>query len=198
MRCGRYWRYASELGTARTSNPRSSSRRISSSILVWRATRALGELAVQVQPRRLQPPARHLGDEIAGLTEAGDEDLNHLEEEGRRGAGADLDELPETFPVEVEKERVGLGLDGRGARCLIEQAHLSEELAPAHPRQHLLHAAQDGLGDHDGPVADQKHLVPLVPFAEEHLALLERALPEPQGERREMGLGKILEDGDGS
>ena len=91
-------------------------------------TAAAPGLALGVEPRRLEAPARHFPHEIARLHEAADEDAGHLLEEASGIARVGVDELIDAHAVQGEKRRLDVGLDGGSALGLVaENTHLSDD-----------------------------------------------------------------------
>src|SRR5439155_23973474 len=91
---------------------------------------------------------------------------------------------------------LGLGLDRRGARRAVQQAHLTEELSQALTVQELLDARLDDLRDEHGAASNEEHLVAGVALAEEHLVLLEGPLAQALRERHQIRLGERREQSD--
>src|SRR5207247_6090144 len=102
----------------------------------------------------------------------------------------------QAHPVEGEQRGVGLGLDRRRALRAVEEAHLAEEVGGAHVIEHLLDAAPDGLGDENGALADDEHLVAGIAFAEEELVLAQAPLVEALRERDQLRLREPGEEAD--
>src|SRR5207245_10900506 len=73
---------------------------------------------------------------------------------------------------------------------------LAEEVGGAHVIEHLLDAAPDGLGDEDGALADDEHLVAGIAFAEEELVLAQAPLVEALRERDQLRLREPGEEAD--
>src|SRR3984893_1524059 len=210
MRWGRLWREATALGISRVSKPWPPSSRTSSSIRVrfGLASTALSPssltlsrsgalLVLDVEAGGLQPPARHLGDQVGGVAQPLEGHLRHLLEELRGRGRAAGDEAIEAVTVEAVEQTVELGLTGGGPATLVaEEAHLAEGLPRAEPRQHLLDPPGHRLRDHDAAVPDQEQLLARIGRAEEHVPLLEPALAEARTQGEEDGLVHVLEQHD--
>src|SRR4030095_2204744 len=205
MRWGRLWRYAIALGISRTSKPsppswrtRSSSRarfgRPSTRLFPAWLTRTSELLVLDVQARGLEPPARHLGDQIGGVAEPLERHLRHVLEEAGGRLRAAGDEAPQAVAVEAVEERVRLGLARRRAVALVaEDAHLAERLARIDPTEHLLDPARDRLRNDDAALLEEEQLLAPLPRPEEHVAPPEAPLAEARPECAEHGLLHVLE-----
>ena len=73
---------------------------------------------LDVESGGLEPPARHLGDEIGGVAQPLEGDPDHLEEELGRIARVRLDELVQVLAMQAEQDDVRLRLDGGRPRLL--------------------------------------------------------------------------------
>src|SRR4029453_5542222 len=172
------WRYAIALGISRTSKPSPSSWRTRSSsrarfgrpstrlFPAWPPGPA-GVLVLDVQARGLEPPARHLGDQIGGIAEPLERHLRHVLEEAGGRLRAAGDESPQAVAVEAVEERVRFGLARRRAVALVaEDAHLAERLARLDPAEHLLHPAGDRLRNDDAALLEEEQLLARLPRPE--------------------------------
>src|SRR5439155_1170462 len=94
----------------------------------------------------------------------------------------------ERAAVEHEQPRVLEHVRGRGARLVIEDGHLAEELARAEDRERAT-AGRQGLRDAHAPRLDDEHVLPRLALLKEHGA---------GGKRAPLGLGDGGPRGDGA
>ena len=187
MRWGRLCRYAIALGISRTSKPSPSSWRTRSSRR--RALRPtfhplvpglahdedFGQLLVlDVQARRLEPPARDLGDQIGRVAKPLERRLRHvLEEAWRRSDGLPAMKRLRLSRSGCTRMRIHLGLARRRAAALVaEDAHLAESLARLDRREDLLRSGPvTGLETTMLPSLRRNSSSPGSPRPEQHVSL---------------------------
>ena len=70
-----------------------------------------------------------------------------------------------------------------GARLVVDQRHLAEEVAAVEHGQRFLADAGDELGDAHAAVEDDVELLALLPLAEDHRALAEALFAGERGQQ---------------